>query len=106
MAFKKGQSKPSTSGRKKGVKNKKTLLKVEEFLAIKNVHPVEELVRLLPKLDPADAAKTLLELLKFIQPQLKPSDTVASPNPDPTIPVPKPATTTSTADLLTLVKKP
>lgn len=83
MTFHKGDPKPSKSGRKKGAKNKKTLLKVEEFLASRNVHPVEEILKRLPLMEPEAAARILLELMKYWQPQIKPAEAPAQPDQPP-----------------------
>jgi hypothetical protein len=47
VGFQKGQKRPLGSGRKKGVPNKKTLAKVEDFLASKDLHPAEEIVKII-----------------------------------------------------------
>jgi hypothetical protein len=69
MAFEKGHQK--YGGRKKGTPNKKTILRVEEVLAERGVHPVVEILKLLPNMPASDAAKTLIDLLKFCQPPAK-----------------------------------
>jgi len=69
--FQPGMPRPANAGRKKGSKNKRTLLKAEQLLLEKNIHPIELLIKLLPSLTPSEQARTLLELMKFVQPQLR-----------------------------------
>jgi len=44
--FKKGEPRAENAGRKKGTKNKKTLLTVEEILLKYDVNPIEELIKI------------------------------------------------------------
>lgn len=73
MAFVKGMPRPANAGRKKGSKNKKTLLRVADVFADKNIEPVTEILRLIDQLDePRDKLKAWLELLSYCQ--AKPRD--------------------------------
>jgi len=66
MPFVKGRAK--TGGRRKGSAAIKKLLRAEQVLANKNVHPVLEILKLIGELDPKDQVKTWIELLRFVQP--------------------------------------
>jgi hypothetical protein len=44
----------SNRGRPAGSPNKSKLLRVEDLLAEKNVNPIEEILKLLPTLEPRD----------------------------------------------------
>ena len=67
--FKPGQS-GNPGGRKKG-----PVSKVKEILSAKGQHPVEEILRLLPELRPAERAKIWLELLAYCE--ARPKETEA-----------------------------
>lgn len=97
-----------TGGRKKGVKNKKTILRAEEIMANQNFNPTTEMIRLL--LDPSTPidikAKLAIELNALINPKAKATDTPEDP-PEPDIPQGKPNLTVLSNDRLTeLLKKP
>ena len=100
--FKPGQPKSPNSGRKRGVKNRKKLIPVEEILATANFNPAEELMKVLPTLDPLDKAKILLQLLDYYCPKVKPIEVPApAPEPDPAKETLK---NTDTAQLVSLIK--
>lgn len=63
----------SKPGRPAGAPNKSKLLRVEDLLAEKNQNPIEEILKLLPTLDPRDQVKTWLDIQSYVQP--KPKDT-------------------------------
>jgi len=71
MKFQSGQPRPAGAGRKKGSVNKKKLLRVEEVLLAADLSPVDELIKLLPQLQPKDAARVLLELQSYVEPKPK-----------------------------------
>jgi hypothetical protein len=54
-------------GRPKGAKNITSLARVADMLASKSRHPVEELLHLLPELEPKDRATVWMALLRFIE---------------------------------------
>lgn len=99
MAFKRGDPKPAGSGIKKGQQQKRTLLKVEDFLCEQGIHPVERILALLPALEPMEAVRTWMELLKYCAPTFKPIESIPLPIPDNDI---KTLEATSTEDLLAL----
>lgn len=72
MPFKKGQPKVPGSGRTKGTLNKASILRVQDVLAQKGLNPVEEVLKLMPKLAEAQRVKAWLELLSYCQ--AKPRD--------------------------------
>lgn len=84
MAFQKGDPKPPGSGRKKGQPNRITLLRVEDFLNTKGIHPVQKILDLLPTLDPADQVKTWLHLMKYVEPELRPTEALLNVTPEDT----------------------
>jgi hypothetical protein len=96
----KGTPKPAGSGRKPGSLNKATLLRVEEYFCEREMHPVTEIMKLIPQMRPDAAAHVLLELLKYIQPQLKQAE-VAIP-PSATVSEENPASERTTEALLSL----
>jgi hypothetical protein len=69
--FKKGMPRPPNAGRKKGSKNKKKILRVEEVLLESNFHPIQHILNLLPELTPSEQTATCLKLIKYLQPELK-----------------------------------
>ena len=72
MSFKVGQNKPVKSGIKKGQKQMRTVIRhsVLSLLQGMGKHPVTELQKLLPELEPRDQARVWMELLKYVAPQL------------------------------------
>ena len=66
-------------GRPKGSKNTATLLKAEQYLAEKGVHPVEEILKRIPDVDAATAIKAYLELLSYCQSKPKEDVTPVAP---------------------------
>lgn len=96
--YKKGQG-----GRPKGVLNKKTRsineLKVDTVLSAKGVKPIEEILKLLPLLEPRDQVKTYLELQQYIQGKVRVVEVVdGEKNPESY------AAQMPTADLLQIVQ--
>lgn len=83
--FKSGDPKPPGSGRKKGVKNKSSSLKVSETIARLGFNPTEFLVKLAQNknIDPHLAAKIAQELLQYTDRKLKASEDQAPPPPPP-----------------------
>lgn len=76
MAFQVGNPKPANSGRKKGTLNKKTHL-LEEILTAKGVNPVEEILKMIPSLEPKQQVDVHLELMSYLYPRRKAVDVVA-----------------------------
>lgn len=71
--FQKGRAK--TGGRKKGSVTKKIrVAQVKEILCAAGVHPVAELLRLLPTLSSSQQVKVHLELLAYIEAKPKASE--------------------------------
>lgn len=68
MPFEKGRSK--TGGKKKGQLSPKTLL-LQEMFERHTYNPVDSLLRLIPELEPRDAAKVHLELIQYLFPKIK-----------------------------------
>lgn len=81
MAFKKGDPKPPGSGIKKGQQMRRTVLRIEDYLLDKKIHPMERILALLPSLDPADQVKTWLQIIKYIEPELKPIEALLNITP-------------------------
>lgn len=75
--FKKGDSKPALSGRKKGSLNKKTILSVDQILADKDINPTEEILKLIPTLSDGGKIQAWFELLSYTQAKPKPSEDTA-----------------------------
>ena len=71
MAFTPGTPKPKNSGRKKGQKNLKTLLKAKCVLVNANLNPIEEIIKLLPELSPRDRLEALKYLQGFVECHIK-----------------------------------
>jgi hypothetical protein len=82
--FKKGEPRAKGAGKKKGSKHKKTLLKVEEYLAQQNIHPVQKILDLMPSLQPSDQLEAWLNLMKYWVPVIKPVEATPAPNPQQT----------------------
>lgn len=82
MAYHKGRGKSPGSGRKRGTPNKNKLLRVADVLSEAGKSPVEELLLLIPKLQPHYQAKVWLELLSYCQ--AKPKEVEVSTSPTPT----------------------
>jgi len=97
----KGSRKPPGSGRKPGSLNKDRLLRVEEYFCQHELHPVTEIMKLLPQMRADAAAHVLLELLKYVQPQLRQIE-VTSTNVPPAEPEENPMSERSTEALLSL----
>ena len=68
MPFEPGRKK--TGGRVKGQISPKTIL-LQEIFEHNKYNPVESLLKLVPELDPRDAAKVHLELMQYIFPKVK-----------------------------------
>lgn len=67
--FKPGQKRPPNAGRKKGSLNKSTLL-LRDILAARQIDIVEELLDLIPDLEPFQQVQTYLKLMEFAYPRL------------------------------------
>lgn len=76
MAFKKGEPRPANAGRKKGSLNRKTIARVADVLAEKDINPTEKILELIQKghLEPRDEVKAWLELLSYTQAKPKPTE--------------------------------
>ncbi len=72
---------PKSGGRQVGTPNRSKILRVEEYLTSKGIHPVQRILDLLPTLDPADQVKTWLHLIKYIEPELKPAEALLNVTP-------------------------
>lgn len=90
-------------GRQKGSLNKRTvakaLLQVDEVLIANGVKPIEELLKLIPLLEPRDQVKTYLELQSYIQGKPRMVDVVE------TTPEVSESTQIATEELLQIVRK-
>ena len=53
-------------GRPKGVRNRISLQKVDEYLAERGINPIEEILKLLPMLDPREQVKVWGGLLPYL----------------------------------------
>ena len=71
MAFEKGMKKVKGSGRKKGQKNRKTLLKLEETLIQSNFNPIEQLLKIYGELEAKDKVSVCFDLMRYLEPKLK-----------------------------------
>jgi len=85
--FKPGDPKPANSGRKKGVKNKATSLKVSEVMEALDFNPTEFLIKLAQdkKTGATLQAKIVMDLLQYSDRKLKASEESPpplDPNPD------------------------
>lgn len=69
MGFRPGH--PKVGGKKKGTKNKSRVLRVEEAMLAAGIDPVSRILELLPTLKERDQVQTLLELMRYIQPQVR-----------------------------------
>lgn len=96
--FKKGDSKPVNSGRKKGSLNKKTLLSSAVVLANRGINPTDKLIELIPSLEPKERAA----VWKFLAALSEPKKSVADSLDSPTNPQTVPESVVSTAQLLLL----
>jgi len=74
MGFEKGHTRPANSGRKKGTPNKRKVLRVEEYLAQKNINPVEKILSIIEtgELKKSEEISAWFDLLNYVQPKLKP----------------------------------
>lgn len=68
MPFEKGRAK--TGGKVKGQLSPKTIL-LQEMFEHHRYNPVDSLLKLVPELEPRDAAKVHLELMQYIFPKMK-----------------------------------
>ena len=58
---------PKSKGRPVGSKGRLTFARVAEILSGLDKHPVQEILALMPHLEPKDAATMWLHLLRFIE---------------------------------------
>ncbi len=72
MKYKPGHKKVKGSGIQKGQTQKLPAIRrtVHDLLLEGGVHPVTELLKLIPQLSPKDAARVHLDLLQYIAPKL------------------------------------
>lgn len=68
--FQHGQDKPTGSGRKRGTPNKRSQLLIESLESFDFSVP-EQLISLLPQLDPAKQADVLIDLMSYLYPKRK-----------------------------------
>lgn len=101
MAFQKGQPRPPNAGRKPGSVNKKRIPKVADYLAEKNINPVDEILALIPELKPWEQPKVWLELLSYCE--AKPKAIEVLPSTDEDL---DDFEDVSNEDLLRLIKSP
>ncbi len=91
-----------SGGRQKGVKNKRTemleKLGVDAVLLRKGVKPIEEILKLLPLLEPKDQVRTYLELQSYLQGKPRIVDVT------PEKPAETPASEIATEELLQVVR--
>lgn len=72
MGFKPGTPKPANSGRKRGTANKKTILRVTDFVANNDIEIAAKIWEAIEAIEtPVERAKALLALYKFIEPEAK-----------------------------------
>ncbi len=104
--FKPGTPKPPNSGRRKGTKNKKTLLKADTVLAEADFNPTQKLIDLFPDLDPQLKLQALKLLLEYSDRKKDKSQNEAPQEPaadeDSTPPVPP--TPENIAKLISIAK--
>lgn len=67
-----------TGGRKKGTPNKNGMI-VGESLVDADINLVEEVLRVLPELDPSKKVDVLLKLMEFVYPKRKSIDLAVDP---------------------------
>lgn len=77
MGFQKGKPRHPDAGRKPGSKNKKTVLRVKEILAESGINPTEEILKLIPILEPEEQLKAWGLLLSYCE--VKPREDEAPP---------------------------
>lgn len=65
----KGQKRLESAGRKPGSPNKRTILKVEDVLALHDLNPTNELLKLIPMMDLEQKVRTLCFLITYSQPK-------------------------------------
>jgi hypothetical protein len=83
MAFQPGQGRPPGSGRKPGSQNKKSVAKVADVLAERDINPVAEILALIPELPYASQKiKAYMDLLSYCE--AKPKEIESSPDDLPT----------------------
>lgn len=96
MSFKKGDPKPANSGRKKGAKNKRKILKISDFILSQNINIAQELYLAIQSIpDPIAKAKALMEFYKFVDAPVKEKEAEGETQDQPTDLPP--------SDILTLV---
>lgn len=71
MPFIKGMPKHPDSGRKQGSKNKKRVPEFAEYLANKDINPIEQVLNLIPSLEPVEQVKAWMDLASYCQPKPK-----------------------------------
>lgn len=64
---------PKTGGRKKGTPNRRSRIVIEALTNL-GCDPIEELVKVLPSLEPEPKARVLLSLMAFVYPKKSPTD--------------------------------
>ena len=85
---------PKTGGRAPGTPNKKTLLKVSDFLIEKDINLAERIWAKIELIDdPAEQVKAMMQLYKYVEAPLAPAA------PQETVDAPQ-----STCDVISIVK--
>jgi hypothetical protein len=67
MAFEKGKPRPISSGRKPGSKNKKSIIRVKDLLAERDINPAQKILELIPELPPWDQIDAWMDLLSYCE---------------------------------------
>lgn len=102
MPFKAGQAKHPKSGRQPGVVNKKKIIKISELLILKDINPVEEMLKLIPELNARDQMETWKFLLSYLESKPKSVEVVEKEESDSDI---ENQHEVLTENLLNIVKK-
>lgn len=96
MKFEKGQPKPPDSGRKKGVPNKKKIIKVSDFILNENKDIAKEIYDVIQTIqDPVAKCKALFDFYKFVDAPVKEKEVEQEADPTESI---------ITSDILKAVK--
>lgn len=67
MGFKAGMPRPANAGRKPGSRNKKTIVKASVILAEREINPTDEILKLIPQLNPKDQVATWQYLHSYLE---------------------------------------
>lgn len=86
MAFQKGMKRPEGAGRQPGSPNKKSLLKADQVLAMHDLNPTAELLKLIPGMDLEQKIRVWCFLVTYSQAkptEAKEDDTNKTPDGPP-----------------------